>query len=141
MSLWDTAGAERFRTLTASYYRGVHAYILVYDVSDRNSFQSLAYWVDQVEKNATSREAIKLVIANKIDQIASVDAHEGRAFAADHAVLFLETSAQTGQGVKYAFDELLCKVAEQPTLLDSNQCQGFPLSTNASTDSSSSCLC
>ena len=111
VALWDTAGAERFRTLTSSYYRGVHAFVLVYDVTDRKSFLSLDYWMEQVACHATNKHATLLIIANKVDQLPSVSATEGRDFAAHHAALFLDTSARTGEGVKHAFDELLLQVA------------------------------
>lgn len=117
VAVWDTAGAERFRTLTANYYRGVHAYIMVYDVTDRKSFRNLEYWIDEVNRNSTIKDAVKLIIANKIDQLSDVETAEGREFAADHVSLFLETSARTGEGVKLAFDELVLKVVEQPHLL------------------------
>ena len=136
VALWDTAGSEVYRALTASYYRGVQAFILVYDVCDRNSFLSLGYWVEQVSRNATTAEAVKLIIANKIDQLPSVDCLEGRAFAADHAALFLESSAKTGEGVKFAFDEVLVKIAEQP--LDS-PIPRFSLGTKRTSVPSCSC--
>lgn len=145
VALWDTAGAERFRTLTASYYRGVHAYVMVYDVTDRNSLQSLEYWLKEVEQNATNKEAIKLIIANKIDQLAdpcTTDlVAEGRSFAEDHAALFLEASAKTGEGVKFAFDELLLKVVEQPHLLEEGQASAFSLVSKPPQFARLNCLC
>ncbi|TEB19037.1 nucleoside triphosphate phosphatase [Perkinsus sp. BL_2016] len=102
VALWDTAGAEKFRSLTANYYRGVHAYILVYDVSDTNTFSSLNYWIQQVDWNATNKTAVKLIIANKIDQSNEVNSAQGTSFAAEHAALYLETSAETGVGVEFA---------------------------------------
>lgn len=48
--IWDTAGAERFRTITSSFYRGARAILLVYDVTDGNSFRSVKRWVDDIDK-------------------------------------------------------------------------------------------
>ena len=47
---WDTAGQDRFRTITSTYYKGVHGVLLVYDVTDRDSFENMQYWMGEVEK-------------------------------------------------------------------------------------------
>lgn len=47
---WDTAGQDRFRTITSTYYKGVHGVLLVYDVTDRDSFDNMQYWMGEVEK-------------------------------------------------------------------------------------------
>ena len=49
LQIWDTAGQERFRTITSSYYRGAHGIIIVYDVTDRDSFDSVKYWMQEVD--------------------------------------------------------------------------------------------
>ncbi|KAA8572895.1 hypothetical protein EYC84_003455 [Monilinia fructicola] len=65
LNLLDTAGQERFRTLSNSYYRGAHAVILVYDVTNRESFNSMGRWVEEAEGNAVdggSRGALRLAV-------------------------------------------------------------------------------
>ena len=54
LQIWDTAGQERFRTITKTYYKGAHGIILVYDVTDDNSFKNIRNWVRQIEQNAQS---------------------------------------------------------------------------------------
>jgi len=68
MSIWDTAGQERFRTITASYYRGAQGVILVYDVSNRESFEALPRWLDELE-NYVPPEVVKIVVGNKLDKV------------------------------------------------------------------------
>ena len=51
-SQWDTAGQERFRTITSSYYRGAHGIIIVYDVTDRESFNNVKHWIQEIDKYA-----------------------------------------------------------------------------------------
>ena len=63
---WDTAGQERFKTITSAYYRGADAIIIVYDISDKNSFMHVKDWLDQVNKYSTD-EPIKMILGNKID--------------------------------------------------------------------------
>ncbi len=66
MQIWDTAGQERFRTITTSYFRGAQGILLVYDVTDRNSFNSIKTWVEEIERNA-DRHVNKVLIGNKCD--------------------------------------------------------------------------
>ena len=63
---WDTAGQERFRTLTTSYYRGAHGIIIIYDITDKDSFANVKLWMQEIEKFAKST-VIKLLVGNKCD--------------------------------------------------------------------------
>ena len=65
LTIWDTAGQERFRTLTSSYYRGAQGVILVYDVSNRASFEHLQLWFTELETYASSKEVIKIIVGMK----------------------------------------------------------------------------
>ncbi|KAJ9126230.1 Ras- protein Rab-18A [Naganishia onofrii] len=83
LSIWDTAGQERFRTLTSSYYRGAQGVILVYDVSSRQSFQSLTSWFRELSMY-TSPEVVKMIVGNKVDKETfsrEVSTKEGEEFA------------------------------------------------------------
>lgn len=71
LQIWDTAGQERFRTITSSYYRGAHGIILVYDVTDLDSFKNLRYWLAEIERYAA--DAVnKLLLGNKCDLVRSL---------------------------------------------------------------------
>ncbi|KFM83521.1 Ras-related protein Rab-18, partial [Stegodyphus mimosarum] len=65
----DTAGSERFRTLTPSYYRGAQGAILVYDVTNRQSFQRLDQWLYELETYSTRTNIVKMLVGNKIDKV------------------------------------------------------------------------
>jgi small GTP-binding protein len=65
LQIWDTAGQERFRTVTSSYYRGAHAIIIVYDVSDLDSFQNVKHWLHEIDRYA-SENVNKLLVGNKV---------------------------------------------------------------------------
>lgn len=65
----DTAGQERFRTLTPSYYRDAQGAVLVYDVSDRASFVRLESWLNELEMYSTRTGIIKMIVGNKIDKV------------------------------------------------------------------------
>ncbi|KAJ3439731.1 small rab-related gtpase [Anaeramoeba flamelloides] len=106
-SVWDTAGQERFRTLTSSYYRGVHGIFLVYDVTRRETFENLEDWINEIDMYSSSDVKIML-IGNKIDlkEEEDVTKEEGLEFARKHKMMFIQTSAKTKEGIVEAFDEL-----------------------------------
>lgn len=117
LTIWDTAGQERFRTLTSAYYRGGHGIVFVYDTTNRASFDNLKSWLAEADVY-TTRQAIKMLVGNKIDKTAErvVSKAEGMAFARTHSMLFIEASAKTSEGVQQAFDELCQKVLDDDKL-------------------------
>lgn len=70
LQIWDTAGQERFRTITTAYYRGAMGILLVYDVSDENSFTNVRNWMRQIDQNA-AENVNRILIGNKCDVDAS----------------------------------------------------------------------
>ncbi len=104
LQIWDTAGQERFRTITSSYYRGAHGIIIVYDVTDADSFDNVKHWLTEVDRYA-SQDANKLLIGNKNDLVHKkvVDYTTGKAFADEFHLPFLETSAKNNHNVEQAF--------------------------------------
>ncbi|KAL2920212.1 hypothetical protein HK105_200280 [Polyrhizophydium stewartii] len=147
LTIWDTAGQERFRTLTSSYYRGAQGVILVYDVSNRSSFEHLQTWFNELDTYSSSGLVVKMIVGNKSDKDVSggreVPRKEGEAFAKSMGTLFIETSAKTTYGVRDAFAEVVHKIVETPALWQRSPAQRSNVSLNAesASDSSSMCAC
>ncbi len=114
--LWDTAGQERFHAIVASYYRGAHAIILVYDVNDIPSFDHLWVWLAEVRLHA-SPHAVVLVVGNKRDspdQKLAVPENKAREWATSNGCEFIMTSARNNSNVDEAFDSLVHQFLESP---------------------------
>ncbi|KAH7829776.1 Rab4 [Monocercomonoides exilis] len=101
---WDTAGSERFRTLTQSYYRDAVGVILVYDITNRDSFNSITHWIADARQRVHP-QACCIILGNKVDMEDDRDVPflEGARFAQENEIPFLETSALTGDKVDEAF--------------------------------------
>ena len=107
LQIWDTAGQERFKNITASYYRGGNGVLVVYDITERESFENLNSWLIEIEKNA-NKNVYKLLIGNKCDleDKRKVTYQEGKDFAESNGMKFIETSTKTASKVQEAFELL-----------------------------------
>ncbi|CEQ40883.1 hypothetical protein JCM21900_006896 [Sporobolomyces salmonicolor] len=104
LQIWDTAGQERFRTITSSYYRGAHGIIVVYDVTDNDTFANVKQWLQEIDRYAC--EGVnKLLVGNKSDLTSKkvVEYAVAKEFADQIGVSMLETSAKNATNVEQAF--------------------------------------
>ncbi|MBA0615755.1 hypothetical protein Godav_015868 [Gossypium davidsonii] len=145
LTIWDTAGQEKFRTLTSSYYRGSQGIILVllkvlklldlflgfgyivYDVTRRDTFTNLTdVWAKEVELYSTNQDCVKILVGNKVDMDSerAVSREEGIALAKELGSIFLECSAKTKKNVEQCFEELALKIMETPSLLEEGSAVG-----------------
>lgn len=112
VQLWDTAGQERYVSLTRSFYRGAHGVVLVYDICNRTSFQSLTRWIDTVSIELEIADTHFIVIGNKSDHSdhREVSVEEGLNFSKSKKMFFLETSALDGSNCNKALQILLQEI-------------------------------
>lgn len=111
LQVWDTAGQEQFRSLTTSYFRRAHAVILVYDVGNRESFNSLARWMSEVDRLAQV-EVCKMVVGAKCDLGVEpvVSEADAAGFAAKHGALCERCSAHDGSNIREMFERLATNI-------------------------------
>mmetsp|Transcript_27131 Transcript_27131/g.68148 ORF Transcript_27131/g.68148 Transcript_27131/m.68148 type:complete len:217 (-) Transcript_27131:45-695(-) len=104
LQIWDTAGQERFRAVTRSYYRGAAGALLVYDITRRQTYNHLTSWLTDA-RNLTNPNTVIMLIGNKKDmeQSRDVSYEEASSFANENGLIFVETSAKTGENVEEAF--------------------------------------
>ena len=104
LQIWDTAGQERFRTITSSYYRGAHGIIVVYDVTDQESFNNVKQWLNEIDRYA-NENVNKMLVGNKCDLTTKkvVNTDDAKGYAETVGIPFLETSAKDSTNVEQAF--------------------------------------
>ncbi len=113
LQIWDTAGQEAFRSITRSYYRGSIGCLLVYDVSQKSTFDNVKTWYDDIKQYAPSNIVVTL-IGNKSDlKDREVSAQEGQQFADKYNIGFFETSALTGSHVNDTFIDMSIRIQKE----------------------------
>ena len=112
LDLWDTAGQEKFRTMTQNYYKGSDGIILVYDISNESSFETLKNWMDDIKENSKNKIEV-IIIGNKLDLKRQVEKKRLEQFAEEYKVPYFETSAKTGEGVEESFNKLIDNLSKK----------------------------
>ncbi|UJR13609.1 hypothetical protein I4U23_000622 [Adineta vaga] len=104
LQIWDTAGQERFRSVTRSYYRGASGALLVYDIANRESYNTVANWLEDARALASPNIVI-ILCGNKTDleEQRQVTFAEASRFAEDNGLMFLETSAMNNENITESF--------------------------------------
>ncbi|XP_076627368.1 ras-related protein Rab-37 isoform X2 [Colletes latitarsis] len=119
LQIWDTAGQERFRSVTHAYYRDAHALLLLYDVTNKTSYDNIRAWLSEIREHA-NEDVVIMLLGNKSDcgPERIVKKEEGERLAQEYKVPFMETSAKTGLNVELAFlavaRELMARKSNDP---------------------------
>ena len=95
LQIWDTAGQERFKTITTSYYKGAHAILVVFDITDRDSFDHIRNWMVDIDKFA-KEGVLRILVGNKCDlsHERKVTTEEAKGIANKYGIKYIETSAK-----------------------------------------------
>ncbi|EFJ06652.1 rab family GTPase [Selaginella moellendorffii] len=109
--IWDTAGQERYHSLAPMYYRGAAAAIIVYDITNAESFARAKKWVQELQRQGNANLVMALA-GNKADLAAKrkIETQEGQSYADENGLFFMETSAKTAENVNELFYEIARKL-------------------------------
>eukprot|EP01121_Diplochlamys_sp_Union-15-3_P021134 TRINITY_DN8453_c0_g1_i1.p1 TRINITY_DN8453_c0_g1~~TRINITY_DN8453_c0_g1_i1.p1 ORF type:complete len:213 (-),score=45.66 TRINITY_DN8453_c0_g1_i1:57-665(-) len=122
LTIWDTAGQEKFRSLTTSYYRGTQGIILVYDITSEESFSHVFNWLEEVEIHSSNVDVVKVLVGNKLDQERKrvVTKERAMSFAKEKKLIFGECSSKTGEGVREIVEEMVKTILNTPAVWSSS---------------------
>lgn len=148
LQIWDTAGQERYRTITTAYYRGAMGFILMYDVTNEESFNSVQDWVTQIKTYSWDNAQV-ILVGNKSDMEAErvVTYDRGKQLADQLGLEFFETSAKENINVKNVFERLVDIICDKMSDgLDSDQTmtnmnKGTRLTDNPLPNNNNNCQC
>jgi Ras-related protein Rab-1A len=110
LMIWDTAGQERFRGMTTSFYRGAQGLIVVFDLSDRTSFDKLNDWIPTIKGSVKNTVPI-LLVGHKSDLPNNVTSKTAQDWADKMKFRYTEASSKTGEGVNQAFEALAIDIS------------------------------
>ncbi|QSL65641.1 hypothetical protein MERGE_002954 [Pneumocystis wakefieldiae] len=144
LQLWDTAGQERFRSLIPSYIRDSSVAVVVYDITNRNSFSSIKDWINDIISER-GNDVIIVIVGNKTDlnNKRQVRTDEGEKMAKDLKTQFMETSAKTGSNVKTLFRNIACVLPGIENIQNTNNTSMIDVNINPRETNvqQSSCQC
>ena len=132
LQVWDTAGQDRFRSITKNYFRGSHGIVLLYDITSLSSFNNIKSWLQQIRESLGNTVAI-ILVGNKLDleHNRRITKDQGMQLATEHNMGFFETSAKDGININEAFECLYKEMSKksegkkiEPTLVvkDKKKC-------------------
>lgn len=126
LGVWDTAGAERYESMSRIYYRAAKAALICFDLTDAESFEKVKLWVKELTESEPQCQLY--VVGTKLDMLANgaergVDALAARNFATQHGARYHETSSLTGRGIPELFDDVASRYLETLNAASSAQQQ------------------
>ena len=113
LQIWDTAGQDRFRSITKNYYKGANGIIVIFSVTDKKSFDNVKKWIHQIKAEVNETVTI-ILVANKIDdeENREVTTEEGIELAESFGLKLFECSAKTGENINSTFNDLVNTIVQ-----------------------------
>ena len=127
IQIWDTAGQENFRSITRAYYKNSVCALIVYDITNRSSFENIISWIEDC-KGQSPKSIFIILVGNKndLENERQVSYEEGLEFAKNNNIVFFETSAKTGKNISELFQtsaiEINKKIEEDFYDLENESC-------------------
>jgi len=134
--IWDTAGQDRFRSITRNYYKGADGIILIYDITKKDTFENVRNWINNIKDEAPDR-VVLILVGNKVDDERNrvVPKSEGEEIAKEFNLPFFECSAKSDINVTPVFDTLIKKIIE----VNPKNREGQKLNQNKKTEKKKCC--
>ena len=108
IQIWDTAGQERYRSLVPMYYKNASAALVVYDVTDKKTFENAIIWFEEIKKN--TENCIIAIVGNKHDSENQIDKKEIEEYVNKNNILHIEVSAKNGLNIENLFTKIVTKI-------------------------------
>ena len=144
IKIWDTAGQERYKSLTNSFFRNTQGIIIVYDVTNAETFENLKYWIQSIKNNMDSQiENIPIIIiGNKIDvENREVQFYDAESFSKSYNYPYFETSAKTGENVEESVLFLVKKIINVRTGMKEQENKNLKLDFSNNNGEEKKCAC
>ena len=109
---FDTAGQERYNSISAQTIKIADGFILVFSVTDRGSLEKISFWMKSIEENTNIKDKVIILVGNKIDMEREISHEEANNFAKENNLKYFETSAKTGYGIDETFNQLYQDIYE-----------------------------
>lgn len=119
IKFWDTSGQEQFKSLTRNFYKDADGVLVVYDVSNRDSFKKVGEWIESVYDNSNS-DVKMILVGNKIDLHRDVSKEEGLNLAKEYKLNYHEMSAKDGTGIEDAIKDIISLVLQSNKIKNEN---------------------
>ena len=119
--IFDTAGQERYNSISSQTLKVADGYILVFAVDKRSSFEKIDLWIKSIEENVNIKKKALILVGNKCDlEKREVTKDEGEKFAQEHHMNYYETSAKTGEGIQEVFNQIYKEIYQLFKKLEEN---------------------
>ncbi len=141
LQIWDTAGQERFRNITKSYFQSSHGLIIVYDIADKESFEKINFFMENIKNNAPEDAKI-ILVGNKQDLTSErhVSIEEGENYAKKFNIKFFEVCAKDGTNVKELFYYLANEIYQDDKLKGNDNKNGAKLKYKLTKKNNKKCI-
>ena len=113
LQIWDTAGHEKFRTITTSYYKSAHAIIILYDITEQSSFDHINNWMIEIDKFA-KQGVLRIIVGNKkdLESKRQVSTKDAESLADKYGIKFMEVSAKDNTNIEALFLDIVKRLLE-----------------------------
>ena len=145
MQIWDTAGHEKIRTITTSYYKSAHAIIILYDITQKTSFDHIKNWITEIDKFG-KQGVLKVIVGNKLDleNNRKIKKEDAENLALKYGVKLWEVSAKDNTNIEEMFQDTIKSLLERNSKIindipGSSMNNNFLLNTNTKAKKKGKC--